>query len=39
MQVLAHFDQDMEICLACDASDYEICPVLSHKYPMVQRSW
>lgn len=37
-QVLAHFVPDMEIRLACDASDYGICAVLSHKYPMVWRS-
>ena len=32
-QVLAHFDPDVEIRLACDTSDYSIGAVLSHKYP------
>ena len=31
-QVLAHFDLDVEIRLPCDASDYGIGAVLSHRY-------
>lgn len=33
LQVLAHFDPDVEICLACDTLNYGIGAVLSHKYP------
>ena len=29
-QVLVHFDPSLEICLACDASDYGISAILSH---------
>ena len=32
-QVLAHFDPDVKIHLAYDASDYGIVMVLSHEYP------
>ena len=32
-QILVHFDPSLEICLACDASDYGICDVLSHLMP------
>ena len=30
-QVLGHFDQNLEICLACNASDYGSGTVLSHR--------